>query len=244
MGPGWGSADGRPSQTSTVRWPEVTRARVEASRYRIRHTAERQDTSGITVSYRMTARRTGDEYVISFDEYTVPAAGAADSASRELASFVQRLAAIVRSYRVNRDGEFVRLESRGALRAFMDGLFRSLTAKSGPVPPQVQQLITNLSSDAVLSASAAQEWNAIVGTWIGGQVELGQAYESEGEDPIPVFSGTMMEFDYQFGALRRLSRLPRHASRLRLRRDAVRLPSRQRGDGPVPRAIHEQRDAG
>lgn len=189
----------------TFRWPDTTHARVEASRYRIRHTAQRQDTSGITVSYRMTAHRTGDEYIVSFDDYAVPGANTADSASRELASFMERLAAIVPSYRVNRGGEFVRLESPEALRAFMDSLFKSLTATTGPVPPQVQQLITNLSSDAVLSASAAQEWNAIVGTWIGGEVELGQAYESEGEEPIPVFAGTMMKFDYQFGALRRLS---------------------------------------
>jgi hypothetical protein len=60
-------------------------------------------------------------------------------------------------------------------------------------------------SDDVLAASAAQEWNALVGTWVGAELEVGEVYGSEGEEPIPLFQNATVKFEYEFSAVRRMS---------------------------------------
>jgi hypothetical protein len=62
-----------------------------------------------------------------------------------------------------------------------------------------------LSSDEVLSAQAAQEWNALVGSWAGVEFEVGQAYVNSLEEPVPIFQGATVRFDYEMGILRRMS---------------------------------------
>jgi hypothetical protein len=65
--------------------------------------------------------------------------------------------------------------------------------------------MSTLTSDAVLTAAVAQEWNALVGTWVGGELEVGEAYLTEGDEPIPAFGNAIVRFEYEFAALRRMS---------------------------------------
>jgi hypothetical protein len=62
-----------------------------------------------------------------------------------------------------------------------------------------------MTSDEVLAASAAQDWNLLVGTWVGAELEVGQAYVTSGEEPVPIFQNANVRFDYEFAVLRRLS---------------------------------------
>ena len=188
----------------TFRWPQTVTARVEAQRYRERHNSGRHDTTDARVSYRMTAQRSGEEYVVRFSDFQMHK-GARGAGASEAAAFMERLGAIAPSYRVTAGGEFARLESPETIRKFIDSLFTSLTAKDGPPPPQLKQFMSSMLSDDVLAASAAQEWNALVGTWIGAELEVGEAYGSEGEEPIPLFQNATVKFEYEFSAVRRLS---------------------------------------
>jgi hypothetical protein len=189
----------------TFRWPATTRAHVDARRYRERHTGDKHDTSDVRLSYRMTANRSGEEYVIRFDDFRVAGAAGAMSRTPEMAAFMERLGALVPSYRVSTSGEFRNLESPGTIRAFLDSVWATLTSKDGPPPPQLKQFMSTVTSDAVLAASAAQEWNALVGTWIGAELEVGEVYGTEGEEPVPMFQNASVKFAYEFSALRRLS---------------------------------------
>jgi hypothetical protein len=186
----------------TFAWPSLLRARVEGERYRERHTDTRHDTAVAQLSYRMTAEREGDEYVIRFDEFELPASPGGLAAE---AAFIERIGTLVPSYRVNTAGEFTRLENPGAIRALLDSMTASVLPKGQPVPPQLEQFLARMTSDEVLAASAAQDWNLLVGTWVGGELEVGQAYVSSGEEPVPVFQNETVRFDYEFALLRRLS---------------------------------------
>ena len=61
----------------TFAWPASVRARVEAERYRERHSDGKHDTTVARISYRMTAERQGEEYVIRFDDFQLPGGPAA-----------------------------------------------------------------------------------------------------------------------------------------------------------------------
>jgi hypothetical protein len=159
----------------------------------------------MNVAYRMTTTRAGNEYIVRFDDFSFPALEAPSPRGSEMAKVLEGLAAIAPNYRVSDEGEFLRLEAPHLIRAFIDSLLSSLTKDREPLPAQSQQFLSNLTTDEVLGSLAAQEWNALVGTWIGGELEVGAAYASEGEEPLPIFGGATMKFDYEFGALRRMS---------------------------------------
>src|SRR5919109_186147 len=173
-------------------WPANVRARVDARRYRQRKTQSKHDTVDVSMSYRMTASRTGEEYLIVLDDFRL--SGSDTVPQRTLVA--EQLGGFVPSYRVRASGEFARLESLKAMRAFLDSLMTSWTTKDGPLPPHVKQLITTLTSDAVLEARAAEEWNALVGMWIGAQLGVGEVYGLEGEEPIPVFQNAVVKYQY------------------------------------------------
>jgi hypothetical protein len=187
----------------TFRWPENVTARVDAERYRERHSGEKHDTIAAGASYRMTAQRTGNEYVVRFADFRL--VDGVDAASPEVAAVVQRIGALMPSYRVSAAGEFTRLESPDTFRASIDSMIMTLIAKDRPPPPQLKQVMSTLTSDAVLTAAVAQEWNALVGTWAGAELEVGEAYLTEGDEPIPAFQNATVRFEYEFAALRRMS---------------------------------------
>ena len=186
----------------TFAWPASVRARVEGQRYRERHKDGTHDTTVAHLSYRMTSEREGEEYVIRFDEFKLPAAPAGLAME---AAFIERIGSLIPSYRVNTAGEFTRLEKPEAIRALLDSVTASVLPKDQPTPPQLKQFLATMTSDEVLAASAAQDWNLLVGTWVGAELEVGQAYVTSGEEPVPVFQNANVRFDYEFAVLRRLS---------------------------------------
>lgn len=188
----------------TFRWPATVSARVNAHRYRERHNGGKHDTTELQLSYRMTAQRGTDGYVVRFHDFRLPE-GPRGAAAQQVASVVEHAGALVPSYRVNAQGEFTGLESAEALRAWIDSALAKVIAKDGPTPPQLKQLMSTMTSNEVLAASAAQDWNALVGTWTGAELEVGEAYASEGEEPVPIFQNATVKFEYEFGVLRRMS---------------------------------------
>ena len=188
----------------TFRWPATVSARVNAHRYRERHNGGKHDTTEVQLSYRMTAQLGSDGYVVRFHDFRLPES-AQGAAAQQIASVVEQAGALVPSYRVNAQGEFTGLESVDALRALIDSAVAKMIARNGPAPPQLKQLMSTMTSNEVLAATAAQDWNALVGTWTGAELEVGEAYVTEGEEPVPIFQNATVKFEYEFGALRRMS---------------------------------------
>lgn len=187
----------------TFRWPATVSARVDARRYRERHNGGKHDTTEIQLSYKMTAQRGTDGYIVRFHDFRLPER-VQGAAAQQIASVVERAGALVPSYRVNAQGEFTGLESAEALRALIDSALAKMMAKDA-APPQLKQLMSQMTSNEVLAATAAQDWNALVGTWTGAELEVGEAYVTEGEEPVPIFQNATVKFEYEFGVLRRMS---------------------------------------
>src|SRR5687768_1920848 len=112
----------------TFNWPASVSARVEAQRYRERVSNGKHDTSDVRLSYRMTAQRRGNEYIVRFADFQLPKA-ARGARAGQAAAFAERIGGIVPSYRVNAAGEFAGLESPGVIRAFIDSMLTSMSAK-------------------------------------------------------------------------------------------------------------------
>lgn len=217
----------------TFRWPPTVSARVDAHRYRERHNSGKHDTSSVRISYRMSTHQSGGEYVIRFSDFKL-GDGARGPGTSQATAITERLGTIVPSYRVNAAGEFSRLESPETLRAFIDTMLTSLAVKAGPPPPQLKQLMSTMLSDEVLAASAAQEWNALVGTWVGAELEVGEVYGSEGEEPVPIFQNAMVKFEYEFSALRRM---PCDSVAAPRARDCIQLEMVSRPDSAAMREL-------
>lgn len=188
----------------TFNWPASLRARIEGRGVRARLSRGKRDTLVAHVSYRMDVAREGDEYVVRFDDFRVlgPAHVAAHDSAEAIAA---RFATYVPGYRVNKEGDFVRIEGVEGVRAFIDSLHATLERQNPEAAATVAHLLTTLKSEGVLTASAEENWNALVGAWVGARMVVGQVYETESEEPVAMLQGTSVRYKYQFTVLRRLS---------------------------------------
>jgi hypothetical protein len=69
------------------------------------------------------------------------------------------------------------------------------------LPPEAggaRLLIDRFVSEEFFSAKAAEDWNALVGTWIDAEFERGAIYELEADVPIPIFPNLSVPYLYRF----------------------------------------------
>lgn len=212
---------GSPPPSDTVslafRWPAVTRAHVEARRYAERHGQGESDTSDVTMTYRMTAERSGSEYLISFSDFRTPDAPADTNHDAET---VAMLTALMPSYRVTLSGEFSGLDSPDTVEARVREIAKSWRSDTSRGPAHVEQWREHLMSREIIAAMAAEGWNDIVGTWIDAAFEIGAEYESESVEPFPIFPGAEVLMRYRYSATRRV---PCDSARAPATRDCIEL---------------------
>lgn len=181
-------------------WPAGTTARVEAGRYRIRNADGKSDTTALNLTYRMRLHDHPAGHAIRYDQFEFENLAGNDAARTELN---EQLSALMPSLLVDTAGAFLRVENVTAMKALMDSVMQSTVPKDS-LPAQTQALLTNLTSEAVLNALAAQEWNALIGTWIGADLELGAVYEATESAPIPIFPGKSLPMVTQYNVAERV----------------------------------------
>jgi hypothetical protein len=181
-------------------WPVGTTAAIEAGRFRVRNSEGKADTTALTLTYRMSVHDHAAGRAIRYDEFEFDEF----SDNESLRGAVnEQLASLMPSLLVDTSGAFVQVENVTALKALMDSLlFKQLPKDS--LPPQTRALLENMTSAEVLNALAAQEWNAMIGTWTGADLELGAVYESTEAAPIPIFPGRTLPMVSQFTAAERV----------------------------------------
>jgi hypothetical protein len=195
----------RPAAADTIRlrfnWPVGKTATVETTRFRERIT-ETTDTFAGGARYRMQVRQHADGLLIVHDSFNM-AGPTALAGQLALQVAAERIADLVPSYVVTREGEFLRIDSVEALRARMSSLFSSML-QPGDSTGQASGVLASLTSESVLNSIAAQEWNALVGMWIEADLALGEKYELEEEAPIPFIPGAMVTMQSEFSIVRRV----------------------------------------
>lgn len=161
-------------------WTAGQQAEVLTTRFRVRQ-AESTDTIQGQAAYRLRVEPHADGLLIRHDSVqlsgvNVPAASAANI-----------LADLTPSYVVSDAGEFRGLHDAVGYAA------RMRTVVTGMLGEQASgdagQLLSQMLSEAALEGLAAQEWNAIVGTWVGADVDLGEQYQLTEVAPIALLPG-------------------------------------------------------
>lgn len=193
------------------KWPPGMTAQVDEEWVRVQSTTERRDSITIRSHYRMRVLDHADGLLIAADSFVVSGTSGLP-ALRGQASDVQRLVTVVESYQpsyvVSRDGEFRSLGSAAQMKRLLDSLLVPMLREIKEAPAELQAVIRNATSEQSMSASAAQEWDAIVGTWVGADWVIGQALQNTVEEPVPVMPGLKIPMRYEFGAAERVPCAP------------------------------------
>jgi hypothetical protein len=197
-----------PVAVDTVRlrfaWPVGTVASVETTRFR-ELVAAKPDTISGSARYRMRVEQHPEGLLIVHDSASVTSDTERPTGALTAVAITERLRDIVPSYVVGRGGEFLRIDNVTGFKARLDTVLGSVLELADSAA-HTSALIDAFMSEEVLTSLAAQEWNALVGMWIDGDLEVGEYYElEEGESPVPMIPGATVPLLLEFGVMRRLA---------------------------------------
>ena len=186
--------------TLTFDWPIGMSPRVDLERTRIRSQGGLSaDSSRMRVEYDMAVEDDGNGRLIRYSNFSAPSlVGVSDSEQQLL----QLVSSVAPSYVVSPDGELLVVHELDSIRAtigtWLDQMFDSLPGV------EMRALMDQMLSEDVLFALASQEWNALVGTWVDAEFEVGAAYELEAAEPMPMLGNVMVLYRYELGAYARV----------------------------------------
>ncbi len=204
---GGAEARGHKSVGDTVElvyaWKPNLTLYVEASSGRIRrHFLPEPQRSSFSIRYVLsTVAREGNLYVTFSDlttERGTPAGG--DKASIEA---MTQLTGLVPDFLVSSEGDFLRIEN-GAVASVRMRKILSSAISSLQSSRSLEQGVEMLSSEPILNAAAASQWERIVGYWVGRRLEIGVKYEAKGFVPQPMMPNAAMAVTTRWGATRRV----------------------------------------
>jgi len=207
----------QPAATEVVRltfaWPPGTAAQVETSRQRTRLTGEKENTFSANARYRMHVRSHEDGLLVAYSDFETPAV-AGDDADRKatIEAILQKVAAVAPSIVVSPEAELLRIENVKELREQMQSVFEPMLAEMRDAPPQLTAMMRNALSEQSLTASAAQDWNALVGAWAGAEFEQGATYGLTADEPLPMIPGATVPMTYEFAYVEKVPCGPSAAS--------------------------------
>jgi hypothetical protein len=180
-------------------WPEGMAAGVDLQRTRVRSRGGSEDTSAVRVTYNLAVVAHPEGRLIRYTDFATPGLSGISESQQQI---LQAVSSVVPSYVVSADGELLRVDRLAEVRERMLGWMREAvdTAAAG----NLGELLSGMLSEEALFAVAAQEWNALVGAWIGAELEVGSAYEVEGDEPVPMLGNVSIPYRYELGASARV----------------------------------------
>ncbi|HJU64157.1 MAG TPA: hypothetical protein VJ596_00710 [Gemmatimonadaceae bacterium] len=200
-------AQARPDSVSLrFAWPVGMSARVEHEWSRVQQSAARRDSTLVRSGYRLRVAPHPEGRLIQIDSFQLRQSDGVrkpgGDAGEEL---LARIGSLLPSSIVSAGGEFRRIANIGTVKAALDSLLAPMRRDLATAPPQLKALLERASSQEALTASAAQEWNILVGTWVGVDWEIGALYEYSAKEPIPYLPGQQVTMNYEFAAAERVA---------------------------------------
>jgi hypothetical protein len=174
-------------------WPNGLFAQVEQTKLRQRGDAapastttryafdvSRLDSGELLVA----PRRTSIEHSNHHDPHAVPQAQQFEAVAR----------AVLPSYVVSPQGEFVRLHDLPAAQAEA----RRLLALWATPGPDGGKLAEQVSQEHFLTGLTRDSWQSLVGYWRGGRLDLGAEYQDSSHEPTPLLPGETVKMSVRF----------------------------------------------
>ena len=175
-------------------WEPGLEAAVVSTRSRTRK-GTNESHSTMTSRYRLRVDADGDQLRIGFEDLTLEAAEN-QPATPEAMQFVGQMADLAPDYRVKKTGEFVGLHDFASYQEALNAMLSGMVADGAE--EALGPLLEMLTSEAFVNTRASEQWNAIVGAWVGAELEIGEAYEAQIREPIPVIPGEHVLMNYTF----------------------------------------------
>lgn len=182
-------------------WQPGMRAEVEMEQVRIRDTETGRDSVRMASTYRLQVAEHPEGLAVTYADMRwteVPG-----DAGPEIRRLFDAMAASSSGGRarnvVTRGGEFVRVEgAEETAREVMAALEPLFAEVDEAGLANLRQMLAGMVSPEALSASAADEWNALVGAWVDADLEVGAVYALESSFQAPVFPGVEIPVSLQF----------------------------------------------
>lgn len=185
-------------------WPVGMTAHVDQESSRVQVSPQRRDSIGVRSRYRLTVSAHPKGRLIQSDSFVVTSASSGRAGTVDPQQLYARLGSVQPSYVVTTDGEFVGLEGIERTKRVLDEILAPLRREMADAPPELKALMESATSPQALTATAAQDWNALAGTWVGANWEVGAAYESSTEEPSPIIPGLVIPMRQEFSAAERV----------------------------------------
>ncbi len=188
-------------------WPVGMTAIVEQEWTRVQDAGARRDSVTVRSSYRMRVLQHARGRLIVADSFRLegmsglPRGAASTPEADRLMSMLGNLQP---SYVVSADGEFLELAEVQKMKAVVDTMLRSVMPDLSGMAPEFRQLMERATSPEILTASAAEQWNAMAGTWVGADWEVGEWYGGDVEEELPLVPGMKLPMSFELGAKERL----------------------------------------
>lgn len=201
-----------PADTVRLRfgWAPGMEAEVESEQVRMRSTGERRDSMRIASTHRLRVAPHPRGLAVSYSDARWTELPQEEGIAAEFWHALAETASGGRPELVlSPEGEFVEVQGMEALAADLRAAMQPLMEEiEGAEAEQVRQMLQGILSPEALSASSAEEWNALVGTWIGADLEVGAVYEFEEASELPILPGVEIPFLVEFAAVARVPCTP------------------------------------
>jgi hypothetical protein len=192
-------------------WPAGTTAIIESERTKTTISPDGKKTERGALRYRMRVSAHKQGRLIEYDGFEPIGVSLSSAEQTELDKFLNSL---MPSVIVADNGAFVRLGDLTKIRATLKKIFDEMKkqAPGGAIPPNLQAMLDNLTSEKTLSQLAEAEWFSLVGAYVGYSGTIGTMSEFQSREPVPVMPGVTVPMRTTFGAKQLGPCLPRAAT--------------------------------
>ena len=209
-------------------WPVGMTASVDQEWTRMQFGPVRNDSFTVRSRWRLTVSAHTKGRLIQYDQFAItslpPAAPNRRAGDIDPQQLLARLGSVQPSYIVSAEGEFLAIEGVERPKRVLDSLLAPLLREMAGAPPALKTLMENATSVQALTAAAEQDWNAVAGTWVGADWEVGAAYELSSEEPSPMIPGFKVPMRMEFSAAERVPCTERETARRCIRLEMISEP--------------------
>jgi hypothetical protein len=169
-------------------WGDDTVANVIATREEIVEMGDSKRVSKLEARFRLHAVRDANGYAITFSDLSMTLDGRPIPATAQPEN-LGPVSGLVLSYDVDRAGTFFGLRDFEKLQRFTEQNYRAeverMPPDRRPTPDVAQRVVATGTSREVLQVNAARTWGALVGMWVGIEVQEGDFLMADTPVTIP-----------------------------------------------------------
>lgn len=187
-------------------WEPGMRAEVDFEQVRVLREGSQSETSRYRATYRMEVSAHARGLAIDYSGMRWTELAPPDPENGRFYEAVVRVTHGARPRSVvSRTGEFVGVEGAEEVGAQTGQALQPLLAGVGAaVRPTARAMITAALAPGALRLAAVDEWNLMVGTWAGNELELGELYTMESSFRSPVFGNVTIPIHAELRVVKRV----------------------------------------